>query len=110
MTPEIKTSNIADQISDVALHEEVKCRAYELYELRYGLDGHDLKTKLQSELPRVVYTAAQVQKYTKGELGDTRAVRAARVYLAALSTFIRDADGSSAVRQRKRIVHPTLSI
>jgi hypothetical protein len=36
----------------------------------------------------VAYAAAQLQKYANGEVGDTRAVRAARVYLRALSSFI----------------------
>ena len=36
----------------------------------------------------MAYSAAQLQKYSNGEVGDTRAVRAARVYLSALSYFI----------------------
>jgi hypothetical protein len=77
----------ADNIVDLALNNEIKCRAYELYE-RHGdtVDGRDYE--LQSELPRVAYAAAQLQKYSKGEVGDTRAVRAARVYLRALTAFI----------------------
>jgi hypothetical protein len=64
---------------DVALHHQIKFRAYELYERRDGTaDGHDLKDKLQVELPRVAYAAALLQKHSKGEVGDTRAVRAAR--------------------------------
>ena len=109
MRPATKTSIIADQIPDVALHEELKCRAYELYEQHEFQDGHNLKTKLQSELPRVVYAAAELQKHAKGEIGDTRAVRAARVYLSALSSFLGEPDGDSSVTQRKRTVHPAFS-
>lgn len=110
MPLEINTSIIHDvQISDVALHDELKCRAYELYQQRDTLNGHDLKTKLLAELPRVVYAAAELQKHAKGEVGDTRAVRAARVYLSALSSFIGEPDGNSPVTQRRRIVHPTFS-
>ena len=85
MTPEIYTATGADDTIDVELHHEIKCRAYELYEGWHDVaDGHDLK----DELCRVAYAAAQIQKYSNGELGDTRAVRAARVYLSALSHFI----------------------
>ena len=93
MTPESHTSINADDIIDVAIHHEIKCRAYELYERQHGsLDGHDLKDNLQAELHRVAYAAAQLQKYSNGETGDTRAVRAARVYLRALSSFICEHD------------------
>ncbi|MBZ5679149.1 MAG: hypothetical protein LAO24_03470 [Acidobacteriia bacterium] len=93
MIPESHASIKTDHILDVALHHEIKCRAYELYELRRDtVDGHDLKDRLQAELPRVVYAAAELQKYVKGEVGETRAVRAARVYLRALSSFIGERD------------------
>ena len=99
MTPDSSSENHpsinADEIIDVALHHEIKFRAYELYQRRHDTaDGHDVKDKLQAELPRVAYAAAQLQKCSNGELGDTRAVRAARVYLRALSSFIakRDTD------------------
>jgi hypothetical protein len=83
----------ADDIIDVALHHGIKFRAYELYERRHDTaDGHDLKDKLQAELPRVAYAAALLQKYSKGEVGDTRAVRAARIYLRALSSFVGERD------------------
>lgn len=76
-----------DDIIEVALHHEIKIRAYELYERRHDTsDGDDLKDELRAELPRVAYAAAQLQKHSKGE--DTRAVRAARIYLRALSFFI----------------------
>jgi hypothetical protein len=85
MTPDNPTSTNEDDILDLALHNEIKCRAYELYEGRHDVaDSHDLKT----ELRRVAYAAAQLRKYSNGEVGDTRAVRAARVYLSALSHFI----------------------
>lgn len=83
----------ADDVIDVALHHEIKFRAYELWERRNDTaDGHDLKDKLQAELPRVAYAAALLQKYSNGEVRDTRAVRAARVYLRALSVFIATRD------------------
>ncbi len=85
MTPESCASTGADDAIDVELHHEIKCRAYELYERHHdAADGHDLR----DELRRVAYAAAQLQKYSNGEAGDTRAVRAARVYLSALSYFI----------------------
>lgn len=93
MTPEGLASINADDFIDVALHHEIKFRAYELYERRRDpFDGHDLTDKLQAELPRVAYAAAQLQRYANGEVGDTRAVRAARVYLRALSSFIGERD------------------
>jgi len=91
--PEGHASSNANDIADVALHHEIKCRAYELYELRHDtFDGHDLEDKLRAELLRVAYAAAQLQKYSKGEVEDTRAVRAARVYLRALSSFVAKRD------------------
>lgn len=93
MTPEIHISIKADPITDVALHDEIKCRAYELYDKRDTVDGHDPKEWLQGELPRVVYAAAELQKYAKGQVADTRNVRAARVYLRALSSFIGERNG-----------------
>jgi len=84
----------ADDIIDVVLHHEIKCRAYELYQRQHNTpEGHDLKGTLQSELLRVAYAASELQKYAKGEVGETRAVRAARVYLCALSSFIGHSDG-----------------
>ena len=89
MTPESATSINVDDIIDIAFHHEIKCRAYELYEGRHDVaDGHDIRDTLKAELPRVAYAAAQLQKYTNGEVGDTRAVRAARVYLRAICSFI----------------------
>ena len=45
MIPESHASIKTDHILDVALHHEIKCRAYELYELRRDtVDGHDLPT------------------------------------------------------------------
>jgi predicted RNase H-related nuclease YkuK (DUF458 family) len=88
MTPVSQSPIHTNDIIDLVLHHEIKCRAYELYEQRHDIDGHNLKNKLQDELPRVAYAAAQIQKYSNGEVEDTRAVRAARVYLRALSCFI----------------------
>jgi Protein of unknown function (DUF2934) len=88
MTPEAHASSSADQVLDLALHDEIKCRAYELYEQRRAPDGRDPKSGLQSELPLVIYAAAELEKYAKGEINETKAVRAARVYLGALRFFI----------------------
>ena len=85
MIPESHAAIDTDNIIDLALHYEIKCRAYELYGW-HGDTGRD--HELRSELPRVAYAAAQLQKYSNGEVGDTRAVRAARVYLRALTAFI----------------------
>jgi len=93
MTPEPPASIKADHITDVALHDEIKCRAYELYEQRDTVDGHDRRDRLQAELPRVLCAAAELQRYAKGEVGDIRSVRAARVYLRALNSFIGERDG-----------------
>ncbi len=87
-SPENQSSINADDIMDVTLHDEIKWRAYELYELPDTADDYDLNNELHNELPRLAYAAAQLQKYFNGESGDTRAVRAARVYLRALSSFI----------------------
>ena len=88
-SPENYFSIDVDDIIDVALHHEIKFRAYELYERRYDTaDGHELKEELQAELLRVAYAVAQLQKHPNGKAGDDRAVRAARVYLRALSSYI----------------------
>lgn len=92
MTPETHASTNSGHIADVALHDEIKRRAYELYELRHTANEHGLDDRLQAELPRVVYAAAEVAKFKEGEVGDTMAVRAARVYLSALSSFIIERD------------------
>ena len=90
MTPETHVSIGADHFTDVALHDEIKRRAYELYEQRRPVDGHHLKDGLQAELPRALYAAAELEKYANGEIGDITCVRAARVYLRALSACIDD--------------------
>ena len=85
MTPKSNSSTNADDIIDIALHHEIKWRAYELYEQRHdAADGPNLT----DELPRVAYAVAQIQKNSDGQPADNRAVRAARVYLCALSSFI----------------------
>ncbi len=78
-----------DEIINVALHHEIKCRAYELYDQRYDTA---IKPEfiLQTELPRVAYALSQMQQYHDGKIGDTRPVRAARVYLRALISFVRE--------------------
>ncbi len=90
MIPETQISIEADHSTDVALHDEIKLRAYELYEQRGLVEGHDAEDGLQAELPRALYAAAELGKYAKGEVGDTKAVRAARVYLSALSACIEE--------------------
>jgi hypothetical protein len=94
MTSEAHVSSNAHPITDVALHDEIKCRAYALYEQCHSIDGGDPKEMLQGELPRVVYATALLEKYAKGEVGDTQAVRAARVYLRALSSFVAEWNGN----------------
>jgi hypothetical protein len=89
MTPERVAASSTYDVMDTALHDEIKRRAYELYE-RQGDDMkcQDRRNELQSELLRVVYAAAQIQMHSNGELHDNKACRAARVYLRALSSFI----------------------
>jgi len=109
MIPECHTSIDADELIDIALHHEIKCRAYELYERKHDTaDGHDLRNKLKAELLRVAYAAAQLQKYSRGEAEDTRVVRAARVYLRALSSFIveRDMDSASTLSEPRPPLQP----
>jgi hypothetical protein len=89
MTPERISSINADVMIEIELHHEIKCRAYELYEGRHDVaDRHNLK----DELPRVAYAVAQIQKYSNGAVEDNRTVRAARVYLRALSSFVSERD------------------
>ena len=94
MASEGHASVHAGQITDVELHDEIKCRAYELYEQRHSLNSQYPNDMLQAELPRVIYAAAQLESYAAGEVGDTRAVRAARVYLRALCSFICERNGN----------------
>lgn len=94
MASEHRISINACDITDAALHDEIKCRAYRLYEERHTVDGHDPKDMLQAELPRVVYALAQLERYAKGEVGDIPSVRAAQVYMRALSSFIAARDGN----------------
>ena len=95
MPSETHASSNADHIPDVALHDEIKRRAYELYKhQRQTLDAQDLKDRLRTELPLAFYAAAEVEKYALGEAGDTRGVRAARLYQCALRSFIGQRDGS----------------
>lgn len=94
MTSEVHGSSNAGHITDFVLHDEIKYRAYELYEQSYLVDGHDPREMLRTELLRVVYAAAQVTQHAKGEVADTRAVRAAQVYLRALASFISKRQGN----------------
>ena len=89
MTPKRDAAINTNDISDIALHDEIKWRAYELYQRQdHNTEHHDLKTELQFELLRVAYAVAQLQKYSDAEITDNKAVRAARVYLRALSSFV----------------------
>ena len=89
MTPRKNAANKADDVMDAELHDEIKRRAYELYESQGDvLEGLDPRNELQSELLRVAYAAAQLQQYSTGNVADDKAVRAARVYLRALISFI----------------------
>jgi hypothetical protein len=78
------------QMTLSTLHCTMKLNAGRInYELQGDNTDHlDRKTELQFELLRVAYAAAQLQKYCDGEIVDSKAVRAARVYLRALSSFI----------------------
>lgn len=54
MTPKRDAAINTDDIIDIALHDEIKWRAYELYERQDdNTEHHDLKTELQFELLRV---------------------------------------------------------
>jgi len=89
MIPQEDRITNADDVVDLALHDEIKWRAYELYDRRDDrADCHNLKGELQSEMLRVAYAAAQLQRHANGPKGDSQAVRAARVYLRALSSFV----------------------
>jgi len=88
MASETYVSIRADHSHDVALHDEIKRRAYQLYERRRAVDGHHLEDGLQAELPRALYATAELEKYANGEIGDVKSVRAARVYLRALRACI----------------------
>ena len=88
----VVTINADDDLMDIVLHDEIKCRAYELYELQADdIERNGTRTELQFELPRVAYAAAQIQMHSNGERPDNKAVRAARVYLRALTSFIHQA-------------------
>ena len=88
MASEAYVSIRADHSHDVALHDEIKRRAYQLYEHRGSVDGHHLEDGLQAEFPHALYAAAELGKYANGEVGDIKSVRAARVYLRALKACI----------------------
>jgi len=47
MTSEVHVSIKAGHIIDVALHDEIKCRAYGLYDQRHTVDGRDPKDMLR---------------------------------------------------------------
>jgi hypothetical protein len=86
VTPEPHVSTGAGRFTDAAIHDEIKHRAYKLYEQRGAVEGHDVG--LQTELPRALYAAAELEKCTNGRVGEIKSVRAARVYLRALSAYI----------------------
>ncbi len=87
MTPERVVASSCD-LNDAALHDEIKLRAYELYARPCNDMNHqDTKNELRFELRRVAYAASHIQMSNDG-FGDDRIVRAARVYLRALSSYI----------------------
>jgi hypothetical protein len=88
------TSEHRVSVTACDLHDEIKCRAYRLYEECHTVDGHDPKDTLQAELPRVVYAVAQLESFARGEVGDIPSVRAAQVYMRALYSFIAERDGN----------------
>lgn len=76
-----------ENLIDIDLHHQLKYRAYNLYDrLQAAAVDGDLKT----ELGYVAYAAAVIQKYSNGKESDCKAVRAARVYLQALSTVLKE--------------------
>ena len=88
MTPERVAANDAHDQTDAMLHDEIKRRAYELYERQHGgIERQDVRNEMQSEFSPVVYAAAQIQMSNHNP-GNARAVRAARVYLRAVASFI----------------------
>ena len=87
MTPKNDAALKLEDAIEVALHDQIKWRAYELYERQGDAEGHDSKTELGSELLNVVYAAWQVQKCSDGEV-DSKTVRAAQAYLRALISYI----------------------
>lgn len=88
MTPERVAPIRSHEVTETALHDEIKRRAYELYDRkRDDSERQDIKNELQAELPRVVYAAAHVQN-SNCEFDEDRIVRAARVYLRALTSYI----------------------
>lgn len=88
MYPEGHTPTEAGRSGDVALHDEIKRRAYELYQQRGSFDVPCLEDGLHAELPRTLYALAELKKHANGEEGDIKRVRAAQVYLQALSTCL----------------------
>ena len=94
MTSATSVSIHAAHIPDNTLHEQIKFRAYDLYTKNRPIDGQDLKDTLRGELLYVAFAAAALQKYAAGEIGETMIVRAAQVYLRALTSLISACDGS----------------
>lgn len=71
------------------MHDEIKCRAYQLIENKYAVaDGDDVEDELKGELPRIVYALSRVQECAQDSLSNDRAYRAARIYLQALISFV----------------------
>jgi hypothetical protein len=92
-SPENHFSIDADDIIDVALHHEIKFRAYELYERRHDTaDGHELKEEFTGRTAPCCLRGSPASKVLQWRGRDTRAVRAARIYLRALSSFIGERD------------------
>jgi hypothetical protein len=88
MAPESPFSIGTDHSTDTAIHDEIKRRAYKLYEQRAAANGHHLEDGLQGELTHALYAAAELEKYANGEVRESDSVRAAGLYLRALSAYI----------------------
>jgi hypothetical protein len=55
--------------------------------LEEKLSFHDIEPD-QTEVPRALYAARELQKYVDGEKGDIQTMTAARVYLRALRSYL----------------------
>jgi len=70
---------------DTSLLHDLKYRAYNLYE---RLHESGTNCDLEAELGYVACAASVIQNCSNGNGSDGKGVRAARVYLRALSSFI----------------------
>ena len=70
------------------MQDELKRRAYALYERCGTVNAEPERNSLNAELARALNAAAELERYARGRVGDVDTVRAARVYLRALSAYI----------------------